>query len=414
MEAENRFMGGRMVAISFLVLMGAFGLNLSAGQFFAELHEIHGWSLSTLSMAVSVNMIVWGVLQPFLGRLVDRIGPRPVITASAALMGFAFLMSATIEHQWEFFLYYGVLTAIGFAGCGSMANAVLISRWYVKGRGKMLSRSSMGINIGQLLLLPLAGWLIYLGGAGTAFAVLGAGMLFLVAPLVFFGVRDSPSEVDQFPDGASSQNAGGPQLRSATFSEAIRSFDFYCATIGFVTCGYSLYMVAMHLPGFAVDLGGTKALGGNLLGLAAFASAASMWALGQIAPHIGKKPVLIGLYTVRALALAWLAMSGQIWQLYLFAVVYGASSVPIIPLKTGLIGDRFGAAGLGAILGSAWFAHQILAALGVYVGGAVREATGGYEPAFLSAAVLLAVGAVATAAFKGVKEPEVVTASGQA
>ena len=175
MGAGSQFIGGRMVTISFLVLMGAFGLNLSAGQFFAELHEVHGWSLSTLSMAVSVNMIVWGVLQPFLGRLVDRIGPRPVITASAALMGLAFLMSATIEQQWQFFLYYGVLTAIGFAGCGSMANAVLVSRWYVKGRGKMLARSSMGINIGQLLLLPLAGWLIYLGGAQTAFSVLEIG-----------------------------------------------------------------------------------------------------------------------------------------------------------------------------------------------------------------------------------------------
>jgi len=413
MGAGSQFIGGRMVTISFLVLMGAFGLNLSAGQFFAELHEVHGWSLSTLSMAVSVNMIVWGVLQPFLGRLVDRIGPRPVITASAALMGLAFLMSATIEQQWQFFLYYGVLTAIGFAGCGSMANAVLVSRWYVKGRGKMLARSSMGINIGQLLLLPLAGWLIYLGGAQTAFSVLGAGMLFIVAPIVFFGVRNNPHEVGQLPDGDTAQAGGGTQSRSATFSEAIRSFDFYCATIGFVTCGYSLYMVAMHLPGFAVDLGGTKALGGNLLGVAACASAVSMWTLGQVAPRIGKKPVLIGLYVVRALALAWLAMSGQIWQLYVFAVVYGVSSIPIIPLKTGLIGDRFGAAGLGAILGSAWFAHQILAALGVYAGGAIREATGTYEPAFLSAAVLLAIGALATAAFRGVQEPQPITASGE-
>lgn len=411
MGSGKHFMGGRMVTISFLVLMGAFGLNLSAGQFFAELHEVHGWSLATLSMAVAVNMMVWGVLQPFLGRLVDRVGPRPVMSASAALMGIAFIMAATIEHQWEFFLYYGVLTAIGFAGCGSMANAVLVSRWYARQRAKMLARSSMGINMGQLLLLPLAGWLIVLGGAQMAFAVLGAGMLLLVAPLVFFGVRDHPAEVGQLPDGDTVTTAG-TSSPSATFSEAIRSFDFYCATIGFVSCGYSLYMVAMHLPGFAVDLGGTKALGGNLLGIAALASALSMWLLGQAAPRVGKKPVLIGLYVVRALALAWLAMAGEIWQLYVFAVVYGVSSIPIIPLKTGLIGDRFGAAGLGAILGSAWFAHQILAALGVYVGGAVREATGSYDLAFLSAALLLALGALATAAFRVNRTPESAAAMG--
>jgi MFS family permease len=61
----------------------------------------YGWPLSTLSLAVAVNMLVWGILQPFMGRLVDRIGARPVITASTALMGVAFLLSTTIDQQWN-------------------------------------------------------------------------------------------------------------------------------------------------------------------------------------------------------------------------------------------------------------------------------------------------------------------------
>ncbi|WP_435101162.1 MFS transporter [Arhodomonas sp. AD133] len=413
MTTTSHFAGARMVTISFLVLMGAFGLNLSAGQFFAPLHDAHGWPLSTLSIAVSVNMLVWGVLQPFLGRLVDRIGPRPVIAASAALMGVAFLLSATIEYRWQFFLYYGVLTAVGFAGCGSMANAVLVSRWYVAGRAKMLARSSMGINIGQLLLLPLAGWLIFVGGTETAFAVLGAAMLVVVVPAVIVGVRNDPGDVGQTPDGGG-HTADGAKGTSASFGEAMQSLDFWCATLGFVTCGYSLYMVAIHLPGFAVDLGGSKALGGTLLGIAAGASAVSMWVLGQLAPRSGKKAPLIGLYVVRAGALAWLAGAHEIWQLYVFALVYGAASIPIIPLKTGLIGDRFGAGGLGAILGTAWFVHQIFAAVGVYVGGAVRESAGTYGPAFASAAVLLVIGAAATVAFRGVRAAGPVTQTSRA
>jgi MFS family permease len=380
-----------MVTIAFVVLMGAFGLNLSAGQFFAPLRAEHGWPLATLSLAVSVNMLVWGILQPFMGRLVDRLGPRLVIGASVVLMGVAFLLSTTIDARWEFFLYYGVLTAIGFAGCGSMANAVLVSRWYRRRRATMLARSSMGINLGQLAFLPLAGWLIYYGGADLAFGVLGTLMLAIVAPLVLLGVRDDPSQVGQEPDGEATATAA-----SATLGEALSSGDFWTATLGFVTCGYSLYMVTMHLPAFAVDLGGSQALGGQLLGIAAAASAAAMGYLGQLAPRFGKKPLLVGLYLLRAGALTFLALATSVWQLYVFAVVYGVASMPIIPLKTGLIGDRFGAAGLGAIMGSAWLAHQLMAALGVYLGGWAREVIGSYAPAFASAAVLLGLGAVAT------------------
>lgn len=401
MDAAHSFIGNRIVGIAFLVLMGAFGLNLAAGQFFVPLHAAHGWPLTTLSIAVALNMVVWGVLQPVMGRLVDKIGPRWVIGSSAALMGLAFLLSATIEHRWQFFLYYGVLTAVGFAGCGSMANAVLVARWFEKRRATMLARSSMGINIGQLVLLPLTGWLIVVGGSATAFAVLGALMMLLVAPVVLLGVRNAPSDLGQRPDGEAAASASTALPYSASLSEAIRSFDFWSATGGFVTCGYSLYMVAMHLPGFAVDLGGSTALGGQLLGIAAGASALSMWLLGQIAPQFGKKPLLLALYMVRALALAWLALASELWQLYAFAVVYGVASFPIIPLKTGLIADRFGAAGLGQILGGVWFAHQLFAGAGVYVGGAVREATGSYAMAFASAAVLLALGAVLTAFYRG-------------
>lgn len=401
MDAGRPFLGNRIVAIAFLVLMGAFGLNLAAGQFFAPLHEAHGWPLTTLSIAVSLNMVVWGVLQPVMGRLVDRIGPRWVIGASAALMGVAFLLASTIEHRWEFFLYYGVLTAVGFAGCGSMANAVLVSRWFDKKRATMLARSSMGINIGQLVLLPLTGWLIFVGSTSSAFAVLGAFMLLVVAPAVLLGVRNSPAELGQRPDGEPSVSAAPRPMHSASLGEAFCSFDFWCATGGFVTCGYSLYMVAMHLPGFAVDLGGSTALGGQLLGIAAGASALSMLVLGQMAPQFGKKPLLLGLYALRTVSLAWLALATEVWQLYVFAIVYGVASFPIIPLKTGLIGDLFGAAGLGQILGSAWFAHQILAGAGVYVGGAVREATGSYSVAFASAAALLVFGTVLTSLYRG-------------
>ncbi|WP_341769653.1 MFS transporter [Effusibacillus lacus] len=144
------------------------------------------------------------------------------------------------------------------------------------------------------------------------------------------------------------------------------------ASLAFVTCGYSLYMVTIHLPKYAVDLGGELALGGRLLGISAAASAVSMWFTGQLSKTYRKKALLIWLYMIRAVALAILAMSTNIWELYVSAILYGILSMPIIPLVTGIISDRFGANALGSILGSTWLLHQVFAAVGVFLGGYLR------------------------------------------
>ncbi|MFO1446149.1 MFS transporter [Bacillus sp. Bva_UNVM-123] len=395
---RQSFLGSKIVVVTFLTLMGAFGLNLTAGQFFAPLNDTYGWDLTVLSLAVSLNMITWGIFQPVMGKLIDRFGPKSVIASSAALMGIAFILSATITQLWQFFLYYGILTAIGFAGCGSMANSVLVSRWYVKKRANMLSRSSMGMNIGQLILLPLTGFLIASSGFQTAFIVLGLIMLVIVVPSVLIVIKNNPIDVNQMPDGDSTSLFTA--TKSASLSEALRSREFWIATLGFATCGFTLYLVAMHLPNFAVDLGGGKSLGGQLLGIAALASAFSMWITGQLTRVMGKKNLLVILYIVRLLAFIWLAVSPGIWQLYVFAVVYGISSMPIIPLVTGVIGDKFGKNAMGSILGFSWFIHQIFAALGVFLGGYFRSLTGEYSSAFWMGAALLAIGVVLTTLIK--------------
>lgn len=395
---SRSFLGPKVVMVTFLTLMGAFGLNLTAGQFFAPLNETYGWDLTILSLAVSLNMITWGIFQPIMGKMIDRFGPKSVIAGSAALMGGAFILSATITQLWQFFLYYGVLTAIGFAGCGSMANSVLVSRWYVKNRAKMLSRSSMGMNIGQLILLPLTGFLIASSNFRTAFVVLGLIMLVIVVPFVLIVVKNNPTDIGQMPDGDPATSFVA--AKSVSLSEALKSREFWIATLGFATCGFTLYLVTMHLPNFAVDLGGGKSLGGQLLGIAALASAFSMWITGQLTRAIGKKNLLIILYMVRLIAFIWLAVSPGIWQLYVFAVVYGISSLPIIPLVTGVIGDRFGKNAMGSILGFSWFIHQVFAALGVFLGGYLRTMTGNYASAFWLGAVLLVFGVILTTLIK--------------
>jgi MFS family permease len=256
----------------------------------------------------------------------------------------------------------------------------------------------MGMNIGQLILLPLTGFLIASSGFRSAFVVLGLIMLVIVVPIVLIVVKNNPKDVNQTPDGDSTSLFTA--AKSASLTEAIRSREFWIATLGFASCGFTLYLVTMHLPNFAIDLGGGKSLGGQLLGIVALASAFSMWITGQLTRTMGKKNLLVTLYIVRFLAFIWLAMSTGIWQLYVFAVVYGISSMPIIPLVTGVIGDKFGKNAMGSILGFSWFIHQVFAALGVFLGGYLRSMTGDYATAFWIGATFLVFGVVLTTLMK--------------
>lgn len=207
-----------------------------------------------------------------------------------------------------------------------------------------------------------------------------------------------PYNLGQIPDGDPATSFAA--AKSVSLSEALKSREFWIATLGFATCGFTLYLVTMHLPNFAVDLGGGKSLGGQLLGIAALTSAFSMWITGQLTRAMGKKNLLVILYMVRLLAFIWLAISPGIWQLYVFAIVYGISSLPIIPLVTGVIGDRFGKNAMGSILGFSWFIHQVFAALGVFLGGYLRTMTGNYAFSFWLGAVLLVFGLILTTLIK--------------
>lgn len=384
--------GARITTVAFVSLTGAFGLNLAIGQFIAPLMDSFGWSLAATSAAVAVNMLAWGLFQPVAGRLIDRVGPRAVMTVSAAVMGLAYIVLAGVTEFWQFLLVFGLIVAVGFAGCSSMPSSVLVARWHTKHRPQALAISSMGINAGQLLLLPLAGVLVAAFGWQAAFLALGAVMLVVVAPVIWFGARNSPTDVGIQPDGSPVR-----VVTAATLREALGDRQFWLISLSFAGCGYTLYLFVTHMPKLALELGGGSSTGGLLMALVAACSAVSMWATGQwTAKKWGKRPTLIWLHLVRIVAFALLALAPSLPVLVAGVVLFGISSFPVIPLTTGLVADRFGGTAMGGILGSTWLIHQLFAALGVLAGGLLREVTGSYGAAFASGAVVLVASTVLT------------------
>ena len=385
------FLGPRVAAVGFVALTAAFGLNFGAGQFFAPLAEHHDWPFGTITAAAALNTAVTGLAMPPLGRLIDRRGPRLVIAACLALMGTAYVLLAAVDAVWQFLLVYGVIGGVGFAGSGSLAVTVLVSRWYAERRTAVFRWVFLGINAGQLTLVPLGGLLIEQAGYRAACVALGALVLALVVPVVALLAIDAPERVGQFPDGADGPVAGAAQI--ATVRAAVRTPRFWLVTLAFGVNGWTLYFTLLHLPRLASDLGAGAATGGGLLALAAAASAAAILATTPLARRFGKRRVVIGLFAARGAVLLGAArLVSRPEHLALVALLFGATSFPVIPLVMGLVGERFGTDVLGGVLGLVYVSHQLFAGLGVLVGGLLRAWTGSFDAALVVGAAVLCTG----------------------
>ena len=388
--ARPPFAGPRMVAVTLLVMTAAFGLNFAAGVFFAPLSDRYGWGVGALSAAAALSTLVGAALTPALGTLLDRIGPRRVVTMSLALLATSYLLLAAVDQLWQFLLVYPLLGGAGFAGSATLANSVVIARWYQRSRATMLARTTLGITLGQVVLLPLAGLLVGRVGTSTAYLLLGALVLLTVVPAAGLLLRDDPAELGQHPDGLPDPAPAPPTETSAPGGLARVQ---RLGVAGFGLHALTLYAVVLHLPRFTDDLGLGVAAGATALALAAAVSGATMLVTGPLADRVGQRRVLVVLHGIRVLALLTAAVaSGGPISLYAFAGLFGISSFPIIPVTTALLGAGRNPATLGRLLGRAWLLHQVAAGAGVLFAGLVRSAAGDYRPWFLLAAATAALG----------------------
>jgi MFS family permease len=346
-----------------------------------------------------LSMLLYGALGPLAGRLADRHGPRWVLAGSVLLAGLGALTSAGVSRLWQFHLTYGLLASIGAGGAAMVTAAAMTSRWFVAHRALVMGLAGAGVSAGQLVFLPLAARLEISHGWRVSFLVMGVVLLALVLPAVVFLLRDDPRELGLAPYGAPEADAGAtvaaPQETSV--AEALRHREFWLLLGSFAICGYtSTGLIGVHLIPHAVEHGIPKMAASGAMGLMGAMNVIGTTASGYIADRWGRRGPLAGYYFLRGLSLFLLPGVSGPPALYLFAILFGLNYISTVPPTSMLTADLFGRRSVGTLFGWIFFSHQIGAALASYVGGAVHDRTGGYDPAFLSAGVLgiLAAGLV--------------------
>lgn len=375
---------GGIIVTGFSALFIAAGVNFSFNLFIAPLSGEFGWSRGEISLAAALNLVIYGASQLLYGRMIDLYGPRRVMGMGAALAGLGNLMMSTTNSLGGLYLFYGIISSLGFTGLSILPVSILILREFERRRGLALGVTATGFSLGQALFYQIAEALITSHGWRFTYIVFGL-LLMSLLPACLLLIKDTRTEPQERDTPAASGSE--PSLRRALIGR-----EFLAISGAYFACGFTDFMVSVHLAVFALDQGLTSLVAARALSLMALANVVGLLIAGRASDIIGNRSTLVMIYLLRASSLVLLLFVSEEPALYTFSILFGLTFFTTAPLTSGLVNRVYGAAISGAVFGAAGTIHHLGGGLGSYAAGVVFDLYGSYLPIF-ALGVLLALSA---------------------
>ena len=391
---------GWWVALSFSVMAFlASGIRFAVGPFLKPMVADLGLDRASFSLVIAVGLLLFGLLQPFVGRLVDAIGARPVLVGGALLLGLSLVATGLATRLWHLYVFNALGAAIGLAATGQVVGASVISRWFTRRRATALSLVGSAGMAGVTLMVPVAMWGVLTIGWRETYIVFGVAVVVLIVPLALWLVRESPEAMGLSPDGLPpAPPTGLPVVERTALGDALQTLPFWQLAGGLFGCGFSMSLLSAHGVPMLTDHGYHPMVASWALGLLGGSSIGFAFVLGMLSDRLGRRPVLAWVYGTRALIFVGLLLvRDQPVLLLAIALVGGASMSGSLAAASALSAEIFGRLSMGSIYGTMFLFHQTGSALGSWLSGALFEATGGYGAAFGVASALLAGAALLSA-----------------
>ena len=364
------------------VLMLSFALRASFGVFQIPIAAEFGWPRSDFSMAIAIQNLAWGLGQPVFGAMAERFGDRRAIVAGALMYAAGLLLSGYASTPGTMQLRE-ILVGFGVAGTGFGVILAIVGRASsAENRSMALGIATAAGSMGQVIGAPTAQFLLHHYHWQTVFGIFSVAILFSLFALPF--LRGAPV-------------ASKAELQESLGTVLLRAFkdpSYAMIFMGFFSCGYQLAFLTAHFPAFITERCGAIDPSGMLAGFGittpSILGAISISVIGLfniggsiLAGYLGKrytkKYLLAAIYTGRTLAsIAFIATPMTPTTVLIFSAVMGSMWLATVPLTSGLVAHLFGLRYMGTLYGFVFLSHQLGSFLGVWLGGAMYDLTGGY------------------------------------
>ena len=383
LEPANRRDAWQAAATSFVVLFCIVGVALWGLPFFYDfMVQQFGWTRAQVTSGNALSKLLVGPLFGFgAGWIVDRFGPRHIMMAGILMAGIALVGLGSISGLGMFYFFY-LFNALGYVCGGPLPSQVLLSRWFVKSRGKAMGFAYLGIGVGGALVPLISHALAQLFGWQRALQILGLLIILLALPLAFL-VKEAPDRLKSRVRATSIEAAG-----------AFKTPAFYLLMVGSMCSVAAISGTQQNLKLFlSLDRHYAQGEAARILSLVLAFSIVGRLLMGWFADRYSKKSVMLLIYMLVAAAIPFLLFGRARFAVYVFAAVFGiglGGDFMIIPLMTAEI---FGVQILGRLMGVILTADGIAEATSPWLMGHLRDATGSYTKGYFVLVVVALVGA---------------------
>jgi sugar phosphate permease len=386
-----------VAAAGFLTLLAGAAFRGVPGVVMVPLQGEFGWSRATISAAVSINLVAFGLSGPFSAALVQKVGLRKVVTIALAMIATAAALSPLVEQPYQLYLLWGVLCGTATGAVAPVLAAMIATRWFAQKRGLVTGMLTAANSTGQLIFLPLMSHLV-VHRWRWAMAVPAAAAL-LAIPVAGLLMRDRPADIGVAPYGGTSIEpppVAPPSNALRVLNEAIRTPTFWALAVSFFVCGATTVgLIAVHFIPAAHDHGMPETTAASMLAAMGVLDIAGTTASGWLTDRVDPRYLLFWYYALRGLSLVLLnhALQYQNYTLIVFVAFYGLDWIATVPPTVAIAARHYGPEKAGIVFGWVFTFHQIGGAVAAYLAGLVRGYEGNYLLVFVASGIMCGIAA---------------------
>ena len=388
-------------AVTFLTLVANAGFRSAPSVLIIPLQDAFGWSRDAISLAVSVNVLLFGLTAPFAAALMERFGIRKVVMCAETVVGLGALATIFIQKPWHLVFLWGVIVGIGTGAMALVFAATVANRWFVKRKGLVIGGLTAASATGQLIFLPGLSWLAVNHGWKSVSIIVGSASLIMV-PIIFLFLKESPKAVGLNPYGADENYEHPPimqtnaaKLAIDTLKESLPKRDFWYLVGSFFVCGLSTSgLIGTHLIAAGHDHGMSEVVAAGLLAMIGVFDVIGTICSGWLTDRVDPRKLLFFYYFLRGVSLFLLPsilFASVHPSTLVFVIFYGLDWVATVPPTIVLCRTVLGPNRGTVVYGWVFAAHQIGGGIAAYGAALARVKFGDYSLAFYTAGILCVI-----------------------